>query len=56
MEKRKTKMGSLHAYSMQGLVTKVNEYNALYPETPILKEDIVDIRKEEETFILLYYK
>lgn len=54
--KQKTKMGSLHAYSLQGLVTKVNEYNTSCPDAPILKEDIVDIFKEEETFILLYYK
>lgn len=56
VSKQKIKMGSLHAYSLQGLVTKVNEYNTSCPDAPILKEDIVDIFKEEETFILLYYK
>lgn len=52
----KTHIDSLVARSIRDLIDKVNSYNEQHPNTPILKEDIVDILRGEECFTILYYK
>lgn len=52
----KTTIDYLQAHSLRELLAQVNTYNMSYPDSPILKEDIVNIMKEDETFILIYYK
>ena len=49
-------MDYIQASSLRELLNKVNNHNNDYPESAILKEDIVEILKEEETFIMLYYR
>ena len=46
----------LQAHSIRELLEKVNTHNVNCPNSCILKEDIVEILKEGDTFILLYYK
>lgn len=46
----------MQSHSLRELIARVNNYNENNPSSPILKEDVVEILKEEETFILLYYK
>lgn len=46
----------LQAHSIRELLERVNTHNVNCPNSRILKEDIVDILKEGDTFILLYYK
>lgn len=53
---QKIQMDYIQASSLRELLNKVNNYNNEYPESAILKEDIVEILKEEETFIMLYYR
>lgn len=55
-KKNKTELDYLQAHSLRALLTQVNTHNIENQETPILREDIVDIIKEDDTFILLYYK
>lgn len=54
--KTKVLMDFLQAHSLRGLLDTVNAYNEHNSEHPILKEDIVKILKEEDTYILIYYK
>lgn len=51
----KTTISYIQGHSLWDLLLAVNNYNK-NSSTPILKEDIVNIIKEEETYILLYYK
>lgn len=53
---QKIQMDYIQASSLRELLNKVNSHNNEYPECAILKEDIVEILKEEETFIMLYYR
>nr|DAF12149.1 MAG TPA: hypothetical protein [Crassvirales sp.] len=53
---QKIQMDYIQASSLRELLNKVNSHNNEYPESAILKEDIVEILKEEETFIMLYYR
>ena len=53
---QKIQMDYIQASSLRELLNKVNSHNNEYPERAILKEDIVEILKEEETFIMLYYR
>lgn len=53
--KSKTQIDYFQAHSLRDLLMKVNHYNEGNPSAPILREDIVDILKEEDTYILLYY-
>lgn len=53
---QKTKIDYIQATSLRKLLDNVNTYNEEYPENAILKEDIVEILKEEGTFIMLYYR
>lgn len=52
----KTTLDYLQAHSLRDILIQVNTHNENYPDNPILRDDIVDILKEEGTFILLYYK
>lgn len=53
---QKTKIDYIQATSLRKLLDNVNTYNKEFPESAILKEDIVKILKEEGTFIMLYYR
>lgn len=53
---QKTRIDYMQATSLRELLDNVNTYNKEYPENAILKEDIVEILKEEGTFIMLYYR
>ena len=53
---QKIQIDYIQASSLRELLNKVNNHNNEYPESAILKEDIVEILKEEETFIMLYYR
>lgn len=53
---QKTRIDYMQATSLRELLDNVNTHNKEYPENAILKEDIVRILKEEETFIMLYYR
>lgn len=46
----------IEAHSLRELLYKVNIHNAEIPSRAILKEDIVQILKEEDTYIMIYYK
>lgn len=52
----KKEIDYIQAHSLRDLLATINEWNNKYPDAAILKEDIVQIMKEEGTFILLYYK
>lgn len=52
----KRQMSFMQAYSLRELIDRVNAHNENDPAHPILKGDVVEILKEEGTFILLYYK
>lgn len=55
-EIKKTQMDSIVAHSIRDLISKVNTYNEQHTDNPILSDDIVGSFKENETFIILYYK
>lgn len=55
-ETKKTQMDSIVAHSIRDLISKVNTYNEQHIDNPILSDDIVGSFKENETFIILYYK
>lgn len=50
----KAKLDVLQAHSLRDLLMKVNQINE--GDNKILKEDIVTIYKDEDTFFLLYYR
>lgn len=52
----KKEIDYIQAHSLRDLLVTLNDWNSKYPDNVILKEDIVQIMKEEGTFILLYYK
>ena len=52
----KKEIDYIQAHSLRDLLEAVNEWNSKYPDSAILKDDIVQIMNEEGTFILLYYK
>lgn len=53
---QKTRIDYMQATSLRELLDNVNTHNKEFPESVILKEDIVKILKEEGTFIMLYYR
>lgn len=55
-EMKKTQIDFIEAFSLRGLINRVNVHNTECPDNPILKEDIVTVLKEEGTFIMLYYR
>lgn len=52
---KKTKIAFIQAHSLRELLARINCHNVKHPDIPILKDDIVKIFKEEETFFLIYY-
>lgn len=46
----------MQAPTLSRLLSMINTHNMECPNTPILKDDIVDIIKEGEAYVLLYYK
>ena len=54
--KQKSQIDYLQSHSLRDLLVKVNKWNDEHPERAILKEDIIQITKEEGTYILLYYR
>lgn len=55
-QKQKTQIDYMQAYTLRDLLAQVNTHNEEYPDSPILKDDIVNIRKEDNIYLLLYYK
>ncbi len=54
--KQKTELGYIQANSLSNILAIVNKLNSDFPDNPILKDDIVQIMKNGEDYILLYYK
>lgn len=54
--KQKTELGYIQANSLSNVLAIVNKLNSDFPDSPILKDDIVQIMKNGEDYILLYYK
>lgn len=46
----------MQAPTLSRLLSMINTHNMECPNTPILKDDIVDIIKEGGAYVLLYYK
>lgn len=53
---QKTELSYIQANSLSNILAIVNKLNSDFPESPILKDDIVQIMKNGEDYILLYYK
>ena len=53
---RKTCLDIRVSHTYYDLMEDINAYNRCHPDTPILKEDIVEIRETEGTYMMLYYK
>lgn len=53
---RKTCLDIKVSHTYYDLMEDINAYNRCHPDTPILKEDIVEIREKEGTYMMLYYK
>ena len=53
---QKTELSYIQADSLRKVLAVVNTHNSDFPDNPILKDDIVQIMKNGEDYILLYYK
>ena len=53
---KKTELSYIQADSLRKMLAIVNTHNSSFPDEPILKDDIVQIMKNGEDYILLYYK
>ena len=53
---QKTELSYIQANSLSNVLAIVNKLNSDFPDNPILKDDIVQIIKNGEDYILLYYK
>lgn len=53
---QKTELSYIQANSLSNVLAIVNKFNSTFPNNPILKDDIVQIIKNGEDYILLYYK
>lgn len=53
---QKTELSYIQANSLSNVLAIVNKFNRTFPNNPILKDDIVQIMKNGEDYILLYYK
>lgn len=53
---QKTELSYIQANSLSNILAIVNKLNRDFPDNPILKDDIVQIMKNGEDYILLYYK
>lgn len=52
----KQELAGISSFSIRGIVDAVNANNADDTKKKILKEDIVTVLKERDSYILLYYK
>ena len=52
----KTHIDYISARSLRLLMDTINQYNEDNLNTPILKDDIVEVKETGEGYILLYYK
>lgn len=52
---QKTELSYIQANSLSNVLAIVNKLNSDFPDNPILKDDIVQIMKNGEDYILLYY-
>lgn len=52
----KTYLSYMQAPTLSRLMAMVNTHNSECPDEPILRDDIVDIIREGEAYVLLYYK
>lgn len=53
---QKTELSYIQADSLRKMLAVVNTHNSNFPDEPILKDDIIQIMKNGEDYILLYYK
>lgn len=53
---QKTELSYIQANSLSNVLAIVNKLNSDFPDNLILKDDIVQIMKNGEDYILLYYK
>lgn len=53
---QKTELSYIQADSLRKMLAIVNTHNSNFPDELILKDDIVQIMKNGEDYILLYYK
>lgn len=53
---QKTELSYIQADSLRKMLAVVNTHNSSFPDELILKDDIVQIMKNDEDYILLYYK
>lgn len=53
---QKTELSYIQENSLSNVLAIVNKLNSDFPDNPILKDDIVQIMKNGEDYILLYYK
>lgn len=53
---KKTELSYIQADSLRKMLAIVNTHNSNFPDELILKDDIVQIMKNGEDYILLYYK
>lgn len=53
---QKTELSYIQASSLSNVLAIVNKLNSDFPDNPILKDDIVQIMKNGEDYILLYYR
>lgn len=54
--KGKATIDYMQAPTLSRLLTMINTHNNECPNTPILGDDIVDLIKEGEAYVLIYYK
>lgn len=54
MDNKKKTLAVLQAHSLRDIVDTINQQNKT--DFPILREDIVSLLKEDETYFMLYYK
>lgn len=56
LEAVKSQIDFIEGHSLRDVIRKVNLYNLHHEDNEILKEDIVQVIKEEDTYVLLYYR
>lgn len=54
--KQKMILDYIQAPSLRELLSIVNDVNKTVPDNPIIKDDIVQILKNEGDYILIYYR
>lgn len=56
LDNNKDQLAVLQSYSLRDLIGQVNEINNVDGGAKILREDVVTLLKEHDTFFLIYYK